>query len=121
MVIGPRNRSIPRTLDGAWSRPSKAEHSEDGKAWLDTGRTNRPRLASQKRLAENVSRHQRIQRRSVRRLTENSARNRSSLFGVDPSRSTGTSSTTTPKNTLRPKNLRDGGVTRRRQPSTAQQ
>lgn len=81
----------------------------------------RPRAACHTRLVTNVSRQKRHQRLTVRRLTANLSHSRSSRSRVGPSRKTGKSSTSTPKNTFRPRNRSEAGVTRRRHPSVAQQ
>jgi len=86
-----------------------------------TGVAKRLRAASHTRLVTKVSRQNRNQRCAVRMLTAKVSRNRASRSGLGPSRKTGSSRTTTPKNTFRPKNLREGGVVRRRHPSVAQQ
>jgi hypothetical protein len=86
-----------------------------------TGAAKRPRAACHTRLVTNVSRQKRHQRLTVRTLTANLSHSRSNRTRVGPSRKTGTSKTSTPKNTFRPKNRKDGGVTRRRHPSVAQQ
>ena len=86
-----------------------------------TGAAKRPRAACHTRLVTNVSRQKRHQRLTVRTLTAKVSHSRFSRSGVGPSRKTGRSRTSMPKNTFRPRNRSDGGVIRRRHPSVAQQ
>ena len=86
-----------------------------------TAAAKRPRSACHTPLVANTSRQKRRQGTSVRTLTANRAHSRSRRSRVGPSRSTGSSSTSTPKNTFRPRNRKDGGFSRRRHPSVAQQ
>jgi hypothetical protein len=101
--------------------PAKAASNEPGNVAVATGCAHWPRAACQNRLAGNISRHQRRQRNNVRRLTQKCSSSRLNRCAFGPSRSTGKRTTHNPKNTLRPKNRSEGGVARRRQPSTAQQ
>ena len=81
----------------------------------------RPCAALQNRLDAKSLCHHDAHRFSVRRLTPTISRNLWSRFADTVALSALNTTTTGPKNTLRPRNRTDGGVTRRRQPSRSQQ
>jgi len=98
-----------------------AATSDPGIASVLTGVANNRRAACQMREVANVSRQKRTQRLTVRSLTWKRSQSLRIRSGVGPSRRTGTSNTITEKKTFRSRNRSEGGVTRRRQPSLAQQ
>jgi len=98
-----------------------ASTSDAGIASVLTGLTNHRRAACHVRLVANVSRQKRTQRLTVFTLTCKRSLSLRRRAGVMPSRRTGTSNTVMPKNTFRPRNRSEGGVTRWRHPSLAQQ
>ena len=82
---------------------------------------NAAEAAFQNRLATKALRHHARQRASVRRLAPTSSVSCLIRAAVAPCRIVSTSTTTAPRYTLRPRNRSDGGVSRVRQPSSAQQ
>ncbi len=88
---------------------------------LKAGTLKRPRAALQKSLSTKFSSHHFRHRFTVRALTPTSSFNLERRGGLGPCRSTLISTTTPPKYTFRPRNSAEGGVVRRRHPSSAQQ
>src|SRR6266540_285346 len=119
--IGDTRRSTATTRLSGSLISEKAPRSAPGMLFPRAGAAKRPRADCHTRLVTNVSRQKRHQRLAVRTLTAKVSHSRFSRSGVGPSRKTGSSRTTTPKNTFRPRNRSDGGVIRRRHPSVAQQ
>jgi hypothetical protein len=121
VLMGDSNLRTPSTRSLKSLTAPDASKSDLGSAEGATGQAKRPRSATNTRLFANVSRQNAPHRRSVRALTLNARHSRSSRSAVGPSLRTGSSKTKTPKNTFRPRNLKDGGVTRLRHASSAQQ
>jgi hypothetical protein len=100
--------------------PAKRVSNEAGRSAVVTGGTSAP-WARQKGLSVNTLHHQSRQRTTVRRLTPTKACSCRARAGVSPLCIAVISTTMAPRNTLRPRNRSDPGVSRLRHSRAAQQ
>ena len=120
VVTGATKRNVEMSCFS--SSPSKRATSAPGSVVAaGAGGARRPCAALQNRLDAKSLCHHDAHRFSVRKLTPTISRNLWSRFADTVALSALNTTTTGPKNTLRPRNRTDGGVTRRRQPSRSQQ
>ena len=101
--------------------PTMRVRIDPGSSTSATGGMKRPRIAFHSCVFTKASRHHFRHRWSVRGLTPTRLRISAALFSVMPCTIAEIRTTTAPRYTRRPKNLSDGGVSRRRQPSRSQQ
>ena len=124
LAVAVVTEEIKRNVDMSCfsSSPSKRATSAPGSfVAVGAGGAKRPCAAFQNRLDAKSFCHHDAHRFSVLRLTPMISRNLWSRIGDKVAPSALSTTTTGPKNTLRPRNRTDGGVTRLRQPSRSQQ